>query len=397
MNESVIAATPSPQRTRAWIAVGALGISAFAIVTSELAPVGMLTALAQDLGQTEAGAGLVVTAYAWVAALAALLSALMPARVPRKPLLAGLMLVLAASAVTSSLSASFSLLLTARMAGALAHGAFWAMIGTVAAQLVPAARLGLATAVIFGGVSAASVLSVPLTHAIAHLSGWRTVFQVIAALSLFTACGLIWTLPSLNAAPPVSATLFNAVLRNPVMLRLYLVTACVITAHFAAFTYLEPLLTRALSVPAAAVMSLLLVFGVAGLLGNVIAGKCLDRHLKMTVALALLLSALALAALMLMMTGSPHLLMAAALLALWSASMAVIFVGLQTWVLRVAGDAALPASALYVAIFNAAIGCGALAGGLLLRASGLQGVMLAAAATVLAGAAGVITLRRQAL
>lgn len=104
----------------------------------------------------------------------------------------------------------------------------------------------------------------------------------------FTDCRLIWTLPSLNAAPPVSATLFNAVLRNPVMLRLYLVTACVITAHFAAFTYLEPLLPRALSVPAAAVMSLLLVFGVAGLLGNVIAGKCLDRYLKMTVALLLL-------------------------------------------------------------------------------------------------------------
>jgi predicted MFS family arabinose efflux permease len=82
MNETAVHVNFVP--VRAWLAVTVLGISAFSIVTSELAPVGMLSTLAKDLNQTESGAGLVVTAYGWVGALAALLSGAIPARISRK-------------------------------------------------------------------------------------------------------------------------------------------------------------------------------------------------------------------------------------------------------------------------------------------------------------------------
>ncbi len=95
MSDTVLHVRPSP--ARAWIAVIALGISAFSIVTSELAPIGMLSMLAKDLQQTESGTGLVVTAYGWVGALAALLSGTIPARISRKALLVVLMLILALS------------------------------------------------------------------------------------------------------------------------------------------------------------------------------------------------------------------------------------------------------------------------------------------------------------
>lgn len=68
------ALTQNSTSSRTWLAVIALGVSAFSIVTSELAPVGMLSSLAADLHQTEAGTGRVVMAYGWVAAVAALLS-----------------------------------------------------------------------------------------------------------------------------------------------------------------------------------------------------------------------------------------------------------------------------------------------------------------------------------
>lgn len=113
---------------RNWLAVVALGVSSFAIVTTELAPIGLLSPLAAEFGQTEGTAGLIVTAYAWVAALAALLSVTLLGRLPRKPLLVGLMLVLTLSSTIAGLGAEFPTLLGARMVGALAHGAFWAMI-----------------------------------------------------------------------------------------------------------------------------------------------------------------------------------------------------------------------------------------------------------------------------
>ncbi|ABP60574.1 MFS transporter [Enterobacter sp. 638] len=377
MNDSVLQVNTVPMR--AWLAVTALGISAFTIVTSELAPVGMLSALAKDLHQTEAGAGLAVTAYGWVAALAALLAGAIPTRFSRKALLIGLMLILALSCLAATQSHTMQIFMTARMSGAVAHGAFWALIGTVAIQLVPVDRLGLATAVIFSGVSAASVLGVPLSSLIADMAGWRQAFTAITVLSLATAVALLWTLPTLSAPQRLELRVYVGIFKNPRLLSLFGATACIISAHFAAFTYIEPLLTQTHGVPAATISALLLISGLAGLLGNIIAGKLIDRHIKILVMTSLLLSAAALGMLGVKSGSSLPIWSTGALLAIWGAGMAIVFVGLQTWLLRSAGNAAQPASAVYVAIFNTAIGTGALVGGMVSTKVGLQTMALLAA------------------
>ena len=377
MKEIALPLHPAPARV--WIAVVALGICAFSIVTSELAPVGMLSALAADFHQTESGMGLAVTAYGWVGALAALLSGAMPARISRKALLVGLMLILALSCLAATRSYSMFALMSARMIGALAHGAFWALIGIVAAQLVPTHRLGLATAIIFGGVSAASVVGVPLASFIATLAGWRYAFMAMALLSLAAAAVLCSTLPALAAPAPVRLRVYRDIFRNPLLGGLYGATACIITAHFAAFTYIEPLLINLQGVPTTALSGLLLLSGVSGLLGNVIAGKLIDRHLKGLIFAALLLSGGALAILGAARLAPLSFCFSGLLLALWGAGIAIVFVGLQTWLLRSAGAVAQPASAIYVAIFNAAIGTGALVGGQLIASAGLSGMVWLAA------------------
>jgi len=381
MNETILNVSPVPART--WLAVTALGISAFSIVTSELAPVGMLSTLAKDLNQTESGAGLVVTAYGWIAALAALLSGAMPARISRKALLVGLMLMLGLSCIVATRAHSMSGFMCARMAGALAHGAFWALIGTVAAQLVPAEKLGLATSVIFGGVSAASVLGVPLSSLITGMTGWRSAFTAISLLALATACVLFWTLPTLAAPKPLRLSVYCGIFKNPLLLSLYGATTCIISAHFAAFTYLEPLLTKSQGVPAASISGLLLMSGLSGLVGNIIAGKLIDRHIKGLISISLLLSAGALGMLGMGSAAPLPFWFTGMLLTIWGAGISIVFVGLQTWLLRSAGDAAQPASAIYVAIFNAAIGTGALAGGQMLAIIGFQGMALLAASVFL--------------
>lgn len=385
MNDLVLQANPTP--VRAWLAVAALAVSAFSIVTSELAPVGMLSALANDLHQSQAGAGLAVAAYGWVAALAALLAGAIPARISRKALLIVLMLILAFSCLAATQSHTMQTFMTARMTGALAHGAFWALIGTVAVQLVPVDKLGLATSVIFAGVSAASVLGVPLSSFIADMVGWRQAFSAISLLSLATAVALLWTLPTLAAPQPLRLKVYVGIVKNPLLLSLFGATACVISAHFAAFTYLEPLLTQTRGIPTSTISALLLMSGLSGLLGNLIAGKLIDRHIRLLIMTSLLLSAGALGMLGMKSLSSLPLWFTAVLLGIWGAGMAIVFVGLQTWLLQSAGEATQPASALYVAIFNAAIGTGALVGGLVSARFGLSSLALLAAVAMICGMA----------
>lgn len=385
MNDLVLQANPTP--VRAWLAVVALGVSAFSIVTSELAPVGMLSALANDLHQSQAGAGLAVTAYGWVAALAALLAGAIPARISRKALLIVLMLILAFSCLAATQSHTMQTFMTARMTGALAHGAFWALIGTVAVQLVPVDKLGLATSVIFAGVSAASVLGVPLSSFIADMVGWRQAFSAISLLSLAAAVALLWTLPTLAAPQPLRLRVYVGIVKNPLLLSLFGATACIISAHFAAFTYLEPLLTQTRGIPTSTISALLLMSGLSGLLENLIAGKLIDRHIRVLIMTSLLLSAGALGMLSIRGGSALPVWFVAVLLGVWGAGMAIVFVGLQTWLLRSAGEATQPASAIYVAIFNAAIGTGALVGGLVSAKLGLSSLPLLAAVAMICGMA----------
>lgn len=102
----------------------------------------------------------------------------------------------------------------------------------------------------------------------------------MALLSLAAAAVLCSTLPPLAAPAPVRLRVYRDIFRNPLLGGLYGATACIITAHFAAFTYIEPLLINLQGVPATALSGLLLLSGVSGLLGNVIAGKLIDRHLE---------------------------------------------------------------------------------------------------------------------
>ncbi len=376
---SLLTAPPRELAWRAWLAVCLLGIGSFTIVTTELAPIGLLSPIASELGRSEATIGLTVTAYAWVGALSALASAFWLGGVRRKQLLVWLMVGLAISNGASLLASTFPLLIGARVFGAISHGLFWAVIGASAAQIAPAHRMGLAMSIVFGGVSAASVIGVPLATLIGQSAGWRWAFGAIAALSLAAALGLALALPAMKAEAVAGRAALAAVLRRRDLGGIYLATALSVTAHFAAFTFIEPLLATTPGLRATQVPALLFSFGVAGILGNVLTGVLIDRHLPRVLIGSLLTMCAALLAIS-QLGDQLGLIGVGAVLVVWGAAIAAIFVAFQTWVLRVAGEAAMPASAIYVAIFNAAIGSGALVGSAIYSRSGLSTVMWVSAA-----------------
>lgn len=376
---------------RNWAAVTALGVGSFTIVTTELAPIGLLSAIGSDLGTPTSLSGLIVTLYAWIAVAAALFSAVVLSHVPRRPLLVILMLILALSSGVAAMAETFPALMGARVIGALSHGVFWAMIGTVGAQLVPPNRVGLATSIIFGGVSAASVLGVPLANLIGTTEGWRGAFATVAALSFAVAAVCLITLPKLPGREGVGIAAMARVLSNSRFLRIFAATVLAITAHFMAFTYIEPYLGAQSGISSSAIAPLLFAFGGAGLAANVVTGGLIDRRLKSVLLAALCLASVALW-LLSVLAGGLGLLGTTLLLILWGSAIAAVLVGFQTWILKEAGADALPASAIYVAIFNGAIGLGAVLGSYVLAQAGLSQIFLIAGLATALGTLAILLL-----
>nr|WP_315292110.1 MFS transporter [Serratia proteamaculans] len=346
---------------KTWLALVILALSTFTIVTTELAPIGLLTPMAKGLHQSESMIGLTVTLYAWVGAISALLSSLFLGNLPKKLLLLTLTLIILVSNSLCAMVENYHWLLAARVIGALAHGAFWAMIGATAVSLVPARFIGLATSIVFGGVSAASVFGVPLSNYIGLNAGWRPAFWLMSLLSVIALVGIALVVPKVKASSSLGLEAMGRVLRSGALWSIYGATLLAITAHFAAFTFIEPWLHSVGAVTSSMIPVMLFVFGIAGLVGNFVTGMFIDKWLKPMVMLSVVLIAITLLTLGQIgnsLTGSEIL----PLVIVWGLAVSGIFVGFQTWVLRLAGENAFPASAIYVSFFNGAIGCGALAG-----------------------------------
>lgn len=343
---------------RIWLALFVLALSTFNIVTTELAPIGLLTPIANALATSESYVGMTVSLYAWVGALSALVASIFLGTVGKKNLLIALSIVLAVSNGLAASAETFENLMLARVIGAVAHGAFWSIIGVSAASIVPSNYIGLATSIVFGGVSVASVFGVPISNYIGMHIGWRSAFMVMSGLSVLSLVGIASLVPQISEKSSVGIGAIKVVFKSSSLIKVYFATILTISAHFTAFTYIEPMLNSSTHISEEFVPVLLLVFGVAGIAGNVITALFIDKHLKTIAVLSVLF-----AASMLVLIGEYYVQWSQAhigtALAIWGATASCIFVALQTWVLRLASEQAFPASALYVAFFNLAIGFGA--------------------------------------
>jgi len=155
------ALSPSTPR-HPWWAVSAIGLATFSVVTTEMLPVGLLTLIADHLGTSAGTAGLMISLPALLAALFAPLVVVVAGGLDRRRILCALLGLLLLANLASALAPGIGWLLAARVLVGFCMGGIWAIAGGLAARLAPAARVGLATSIIFGGVAAASVLGVPL-------------------------------------------------------------------------------------------------------------------------------------------------------------------------------------------------------------------------------------------
>ncbi|SDN30333.1 MFS transporter [Vreelandella arcis] len=369
-------------QTPRWRAVIAVMMGIFLLVTAEQLPIGLLSQVASTMGVTPGMAGLMVTVPGVVAAFSAPLLPIAVGRLDRRIMLTLLMAVMVLGSVLSSLASNFAFLLASRVLIGLSIGGFWAVAGSIAPRLVPEAQVPKAMTVIFGGVAAASVLGVPLGTLLGDVSNWRVAFGALGGLSLLTALALWVWLPPLPPREPVRLAMLAEQFGSQGVRVAVIVTGLVVVGHFAAYTFISPVLQDISGIAQRHVGSLLLLYGAAGILGNIAAGIYAGRHPYRAV-LAIPSVLLLVVAVFPWLGVTPT--SGVALLMVWGAVFGSVSVSIQTWILRTAPNTEA-ATALMAFTFNLSIGLGSMVGGQIVDGTSLPIAMWAASGLFLLGA-----------
>ncbi|MEI9868588.1 sugar transporter [Enterobacter hormaechei] len=351
--------THTVSRRVAWLRVVTLAIAAFIFNTTEFVPVGLLSDIAASFHMETAQVGIMLTIYAWVVALMSLPFMLLTSQMERRKLLIGLFVVFIASHVLSFMAWNFTVLVISRVGIAFAHAVFWSITASLAIRLAPAGKRAQALSLIATGTALAMVLGLPIGRIVGQSFGWRTTFFAIGMGALITLVCLIKLLPKLPSEHSGSLKSLPLLMRRPALMSIYLLTVIVVTAHYTAYSYIEPFVQVVAGFSANFATVLLLILGGAGIIGSILFGKLGNKHASALVSSAI---GLLLACLLLLMPAAGSESHLAILSLFWGVAIMIIGLGMQVKVLALAPDATDVAMSLFSGIFNLGIGAGALVG-----------------------------------
>lgn len=377
---------------RSTLALLALAISAYAIGTTEFISVGLLPLIAENLHISVTTAGLTVTLYALGVTFGAPVLTSLTTGMSRKSLLIAIMVVFIAGNSLAAASGSIGILLMARVLSALSHGVFMSIASTIAADLVPENKRASAISMMFSGLTVAIVTGVPLGTWIGQQMGWRAAFVTIAVIGLIALIANLILIPAAlrkGVSTPVREQV--KLVTNGRLLLAFAITALGYGGTFVVFTYLSPLLHEITGFAESTVAVILLIYGVAIAIGNVIGGKVANRRPLKALFYMFILQAIVL---LVLMVTAPFKVTGLITIFFMGLLAFMNVPGLQIYVVmlaeRFAAGARDVASAVNIAAFNAGIAIGAYLGGVITDSMGLIhttwiGAVMVLAAVLLTG------------
>lgn len=361
------------KQSRSALALLALAISSFAIGTTEFISVGLLPLISEDLDISVTTAGLSVTLYAVGVTVGAPLLTALTSRVPRKTLLIAIMIIFILGNSLAASAGSIAVLLIARVISSFSHGVFMSIGSTIAADLVPEDRRASAIAMMFSGLTVATVTGVPLGTLLGQHMGWRTAFIAIAVIGVIALISNLLLIPNtLRKGNRTKLSEPFKVLKNGRLLLAFAITMLGYGGTFVVFTYLSPLLHDITGFKESTIAGILVLYGVAIAAGNIIGGKAANKKPLSALLVMFILQAVIL--LVLTFT-APYAAAALVTITLMGLLAFMNVPGLQMYVVLLA-ERYMPksidvVSALNISAFNAGIAIGAYVGGVITDELGL--------------------------
>ncbi|MET0132233.1 MAG: MFS transporter [Kibdelosporangium sp.] len=338
-------------------ALTALAMAAFSTVLTEALPAGVLPAMSADLRVSESAMGQAVTIYAIGTALAAIPLSVVTAAWRRKRLLLTGIVGFAVANTVTAISADFLLTMVGRFTAGVAAGLIWALLAGYAGRLAPPELRGKAIAIVMAGIPLALSLGVPAGTFLGDAVGWRVTFWVMTGLAVVL---VGWTVLLVPDHPGQGGRIaLRRTAAMPGVAPVLFITFVFVLAHTILYTYVATFLDRAGMAGSTDVV--LLVFGVASVIGIWVVGAHIDRRPRGLLVAATILFAVAVT----LLATSPALVYLA--VALWGFGFGGVPTLLQTAVGKAGGDTA---QAMLVTLWNLAMAGGGVVGGVLLDAFG---------------------------
>lgn len=356
-----------PNQIRQWRVI-VMAISAFIFNTTEFVPIALLSDIGHSFAMPVETVGHMITIYAWIVAILSLPAMLATAHIERRKLLIGLFVIFIVGHAVSVTAQSFAMLLVGRALIALAHAVFWSITASLVVRVAPKDRQTKALGLLSMGSALATVLGLPLGRMIGQWLGWRMTFGTIGVAALLAMIMVWWILPKLPSKDVGSAASLPSIFNNIPLLTVYTLTVLCVTAHFTAYSYIEPYMLTISQFSQQFATVILLSFGVAGLLASWLFGHFYDRFPR-----AFLISAMATLLFSLLASAwLPHVPILWLVLAmLWGLAITAISLAFQLRVLQLAPNATDVAMSIFSGIYNIGIGGGAFVGGWVIASLGL--------------------------
>jgi predicted MFS family arabinose efflux permease len=368
----------------------ALALAVFVAITTEMLPVGLLPQIGRDLGVGEGRAGLLVTVYAVMVAVLAVPMTMVTARLPRKPVLLATLVGYTLSNVLVALAPGFATLALGRALGGVSHALFFSVAIGYGPRLVPPLLVGRAITIVLSGASLGNILGVPLATSIGTAIGWRPAFVTVAAMAAALTVVVALLLPAAEGVPRRTGPRPTRSWWRPTITAVGGANALVFLGHFAAWTYIAPLLLAA-GARENQVGPVLLLLGGVGIVGVWGAALFVDRRPRAGLLTTLTAMVLALVALWLGQDSLGWVVVAAVL---WSAAMGSVPTLTQAAALRTGDVGPDIAGALVNGTSNLGIAVGAALGGVVVGSAGVGAVPLVAAGVLLACLVVILLARR---
>ena len=370
-----------------WVSVCALAVGAFIFNTTEYIPIALLSDIGQSFDKPATEVGMMITVYAWIVALLSLPLMLMTKNIERRKLLLMLFALFALFHALSFFSWNFNILLASRIGIALTHAVFWSITASLAVRLAPTGKTNQALGLLSTGTVLAMVLGIPLGRVVGQYFGWQLSFLLIGVCAAGVMLVLAKNLPALPSQNTGSLSSLPSLFKRRNLMLLYAMTVLIITAHFTAYSYIEPFVLQVGGFKAEQVTIVLSLYGLAGFAASYLFGKWFAKSQRLfmlgTVAV-ILLSAL----LLLPFASFPYAVYA--LVFIWGVAIVIVSLGMVSKVLAFASDATDVANSIYSGLYNVGIGGGALLGHYVtvwfgLSNIGIAGALLAAAGLAVCG------------
>ncbi|HEA3262509.1 TPA: sugar transporter [Pasteurella multocida] len=363
-------------RQRQFARVITFALAGFVFNTTEFIPVALLSDIAQSFAMPVSQTGLIITVYAWVVSLMSLPFMLLTAKAERRGLLIKLLVLFILSHLLSVIAWDFWVLVLARIGVALTHSIFWAITASLVIRVAPKDKKSQAIGLLAIGCSLAMILGLPLGRLIGQFFGWRATFAIIVLIAIGILCLFYQLLPHLPSKNAGSLNSLPTLFKRPLLLGLYALTMIIISAHFTAYSYIEPFMLNISTMSHSMATFVLFVFGLSGITASLLFNRYYNAG---PIRFILFSMGLLTATLLLLFIASQQTWTMFLLTFFWGIGIAGIGLGLQIRVLHLAPDATDVAMAIYSGIYNIGIGAGALLGNQVMQHYGLAYIGVAGA------------------